>query len=245
MAGGSEFHHLPGFYEPFNAISHLLATVVFLALGWKRVQRGRGSRTKVLFLTVYSLACVFLFSMSAVFHMMVRGGTASRVMERLDHGAIFVLIAGTFTGAHGIVFRGAFRWVPLIIVWCVAAACITLKTVFFESLPEWVGLSFYLGLGWAVALTAIPIFRRHGFGFLAPLFYGGAAYSMGAFMEYMGWLVVIPGVVHAHEIWHIAVLAGALMHWWFVWKVAGDDIAAAVRLPNPLGAATRRRATRV
>ena len=239
MDGVPELHHLPGFYEPFNAISHLLATVVFLVLGWKLVQRGRGSWTRVLFLTVYSLACVFLLSMSAVFHMMVRGGTASRVMERLDHGAIFVLIAGTFTGAHGIVFHGGLRWVPLVIVWCVAAACITLKTVFFESLPEWVGLSFYLGLGWAVALPVIPIFRRHGFAYLAPLFYGGVAYSMGAFMEYMGWLVLIPGVVHAHEIWHLMVLAGALLHWWFVWNVAGTNIVAGVRAPNPQDAGSR------
>ena len=223
---GADLYHLPGFYEPFNAISHLLAAVVFLVLGWKLVQRGRGNRARVLFLTIYSLACVFLLSMSAVFHMMVRGGTASRVMERLDHGAIFVLIAGTFTGAHGIVFRGAVRWVPLIIVWCLAAAFITLKTVFFESLPEWLGLAFYVGLGWAVALTAIPIFLRRGFRHLAPLFYGGVAYTMGAFMEYMGWIVVIPGVVHAHEIWHLAVLAGALLHWWFVWNVVGDDVVA-------------------
>ncbi len=222
LDGVPELHHLPGFYEPFNAISHLLATVVFLVLGWKLVRRGRGSWTRVMFLAVYSLACVFLLSMSTVFHMMVRGGTASRVMERLDHGAIFVLIAGTFTGVHGIVFHGWFRWVPLIIVWCVVAACITLKTVFFESLPEWVGLSFYLGLSWAVAMTAIPLFRRHGFGLLAPLFYGGAAYSIGGVMEYNGWLVVIPGVLHAHEIWHIAVLAGALLHWWFIWNLAGD-----------------------
>jgi channel protein (hemolysin III family) len=219
----TERYHLPGFYEPFNAISHMLATVVFIVLGWKLIQRGRGDRRKVLFLSTYSSACVFLLSMSAVFHMMVRGGTASRVMERLDHGAIFILIAGTFTGVHGIVFRGWVRWVPLVIVWAVAVACITLKTVFFESLPEWVGLSFYLGLGWGVAFTAIPIFRSHGFAYLAPLFYGGVAYSIGAFMEYMGWLVVIPGVVHAHEIWHLAVLAGALFHWRFVWNVAGDD----------------------
>jgi len=230
---GPELYHLPGVYEPFNAISHLLATVVFVVLGWKLIRRGRGSRSRALFLAVYSLACVFLFSMSTGFHMMVRGGTAGRVLERLDHGAIFVLIAGTFTAVHGIVFKGAFRWVPLVIVWCVAAACVTLKTVFFESLPEWVGLSFYLGLGWAVALTAIPICRRHGFAHLAPLFYGGVAYSMGAFMEYMQWFVVIRGVVHAHEIWHLMVLAGALLHWWFVWNVAGDDIVAGVRSPHP------------
>ena len=222
MDGGIELHHLPGFYEPFSAISHLLATVVFLVLGLTIVRRGRGSGTRVLFLVMYALSCVFLFSMSAVFHMMVRGSTASRVMERLDHAAIFVLIAGTFTAAHGIVFHGWFRWVPLILVWCVTGACIALKTVFFENLPEWLGLSFYLGLGWSVAVSAIPIFRRRGFAHLAPLFYGAVAYSLGAVMEYLRWFVVIPGVVHSHEIWHLMVGAGAAFHWWFVWNVVGD-----------------------
>jgi channel protein (hemolysin III family) len=227
MDGGPELYHLPGFYEPFNAISHLLATVVFLVLGWKLIRLGRESRLRVLFLAMYSAACVFLLSMSAVFHMMERGGSASRVMVRLDHGAIFVLIAGTFTAVHGIVFHGWVRWVPLVVVWVVTAACITLKTVFFESLPEWVGLTFYLSLGWGVALTAIPIFRRRGLAYLAPLFCGGLVYSIGAFMDYMRWFVVIPGVVHAHEIWHVAVLAGALLHWRFVWNVASDEFRAA------------------
>lgn len=226
MNGGPELYHLPGFYEPFNAISHLIATVVFLILGWKLIQRGRGCRISIAFLIIYSLSCIFLLSMSTVFHMMVRGGTASRVMERLDHGAIFVLIAGTFTGVHGIFFRGWFRWVPLVVVWLVAAACITLKTVFFTSLPEWVGLSFYLGLSWIAVLTAIPILRRHGLAHIAPIFYGGAAYSVGAIMEYNGWFVVIPGVIHAHEIWHVAVLAGALFHWRFVWDATGDNVKA-------------------
>ncbi|MHC5027015.1 MAG: PAQR family membrane homeostasis protein TrhA [Planctomycetota bacterium] len=221
---GPALYHLPGFYEPFNAISHLLAVVVFTVLGWKLLRRGSGSRRRVAFLSIYVIACVFLLSMSAVFHMMERGGTASRVMERLDHGGIFVLITGTFTAVHGMVFRGWRRWVPLIAVWILTIACITLKTVFFESLPEWVGLSFYVGLGWGVGLTAIPILRRHGLTYLAPLFYGGAAYSLGAIMDYMGWFVVIPGVIHSHEIWHVAVLAGALLHWRFVWSVVNEDL---------------------
>ena len=130
----TELYHLPGFYEPFNAISHLLATVLFIFLGVRLLLRGRGSPTRMTFLAIYSTACVFMLSMSTVFHMMVRGGTASRVMERLDHGAIFVLIAGTFTAVHGIIFRGWFRWVPLVVVWCVTAGCITLKIIFFESI---------------------------------------------------------------------------------------------------------------
>ena len=113
MDGGvTELYHLPGFYEPFNAISHLLATALFVILGWKLLRHGGGGPTRITFLAIYSASCVFLLSMSTVFHMLIRGGTASRVMERLDHGAIFVLIAGTFTAVHGTIFRGWFRWVP-------------------------------------------------------------------------------------------------------------------------------------
>ncbi|MGI9014555.1 MAG: PAQR family membrane homeostasis protein TrhA [Phycisphaerales bacterium] len=223
MIAQQELYHLPGLYEPFNAISHLATVVLFLYLGWKLIRRGHRHKASLAFLIMYSVACVFLFSASALFHMFVRGGPTGRVMERLDHGAIFVLIAGTFTAVHGVMFRGWFRWIPLIVVWCFAAMCITLKTVFFESLPEWLGLSFYLGLGWGVALTAIPIFMRNGFRFLIPLALGGLAYTVGAVMEFQGWFIVVPGVVHAHELWHIAVIIGALCHWWFVWNIAGED----------------------
>jgi channel protein (hemolysin III family) len=253
----TELHHLPGLYEPFNAISHLLAAGLFVVLGARLV--GRAAREGVdasplahrFCLSVYAVACVFLLSTSAVFHMMVRGSTASQVMERVDHGAIFVLIAGTFTGVHGVLFRGWMRWGPIAFVWAVTAACITLKTVYFESLPEWVGFAFYLGLGWGVAITAIPIFRRFGLAYLAPLFLGGLAYSIGAFMELMGWFVVIPGVVHAHEIWHLAVLAGAILHWSFVWKVAVEgssasatwlaDVRGAIRGSRPMPCAGAQR----
>lgn len=223
MAGQPQIQHLPGLAEPFNAISHLLAAALFVYLGWKLLRRGHAHRASLTFLAIYSVSCIVLFISSSLFHTFPRGGAVGEVMERLDHGAIFLLIAGTFTAVHGVMFSGWFRWVPLIIVWIVAAAFITLKTVYFEALPEWLGLTFYLGLGWSVALTAIPIFQRHGFVYLAPLFYGGIAYSAGALMEFMGWMVVIPGVIHAHELWHVAVLIGALMHWRFVWNVAGDD----------------------
>ncbi len=218
-----ELYHLPGFYQPFNAISHLLAALLFIFLGWKLLRRGHAHRASMAFLIIYSAACIVLFISSTLYHMFEVGGTTYRVMERLDHGAIFLLIAGTFTAVHGIMFNGWFRWVPLIIMWIVAAACITLKVVFLDVLPEWLGLSFYLGLGWSVALTAIPILGRYGFRYLLPILYGGLAYTVGAFMEYKGWVILIPRMIHAHEIWHIAVLIGALLHWRFVWDIAGDD----------------------
>src|SRR5262245_33938352 len=91
---------LPGCHEPFSAISHLVGALLFVFLGAFLIRRGnvpggRGRRTRLAFLGIYAASCVLLFSMSALYHSMAHGGTARRVFERLDHAAIFLLVAGT------------------------------------------------------------------------------------------------------------------------------------------------------
>ena len=221
--------HLPGFYEPFSAISHLLGAAVFLVLGGLLLRRGRGSAARLTFLAVYVASCVFLLSMSGVYHMLVLGGTARLVMARLDHSAIFVLIAGTFTPLHGILFRGWLRWGPLALIWACAAAGVCLKSVYFEDLPKWAGPALYLAMGWFGAVSGLLIARRYGFGPVLPLLLGGLAYTAGAVVEYLRWPVLVPGVIHAHEIFHAAVLVGAVCHWLFVRQFA----AGALTVPTP------------
>jgi hemolysin III len=156
--------------------------------------------------------------------MVERGGVAHRVMERLDHGAIFILIAGTLTPVHGILYCGWQRWGPLAAIWAAAVTGITLKTIFFDSLAEWVGLTFYLTLGWFGGVTAVLLGRRYGFAFVQPLLLGGVVYSVGGAMEFHGWPEVIPRVVHPHEVFHLAVLGGAFLHWLFVWQFATGEV---------------------
>lgn len=212
--------HLPGFYDPLSAISHLCGSALFLVLGGLLLRRGRGDPLRLTFLSVYAFACVFLFSMSGVYHMMTGGGTARAIMARLDHAAIFVLIAATFTPLHGLLFRGWLRWAPLGFIWAATAAAIALKTVFFTSLAESVGLTLYLTLGWLGAGSGILVARRYGLRFVAPLLWGGAAYSIGGAMEFLGRPTLVSGVVGPHEVFHIAVLVGAVFHFAFVWRFA-------------------------
>ena len=214
---------LPLFFEPFSAISHLFGAFLFLALGLLLLRRGRGSPLRLAFLGVYVLSGVFLFAMSGVYHMMTPG-LAREVMQRLDHSAIFVLIAGSYTPAHGILFRGWLRWGPLALIWTAAIVGITIKTIFFHHLSHWIGLSFYLTLGWLGVVSAVFIVRRHGYGLLKPLAAGGVAYSVGGLVDLQGWLVLIPGVIHPHEVFHLAVLAGAFCHWIFVWCFATGEV---------------------
>lgn len=214
-----------GFQDPVSALTHLLAAPVFLWLGYFLFRRGRGDRARLCFLGVFVFASVLLLTMSGLYHMMTRDSTARFVMERLDHGAIFVLIAGTFTATYGILYRGVWRWGPLILVWTCAVAGITLKTVFFLDVPEWFGLSLFLGLGWLGMFSAIALWWRFDWPFIRPLIWGGIAYTMGALLEFWCVPTLARGIIGPHEFYHLLVLAGLAFHWRFVFRFAAGTNA--------------------
>ena len=221
VAGGPpEFYRLSGIRDPVSALSHLVGAAAFVVLGCMLLRRGRGDAGRMAFLGVYAVACVFLLLMSGLYHMTKPGSTLHTVMLRLDHGAIFVLIAGTFTPIHGLLFRGALRWAPLVLIWIAAAAGVVLKAAFFDQMAEWLGLAFYITLGWLGAVSGFLLWRRYGFAFIRPLLLGGIAYSVGAVADFLRRPVFIPGVFQSHELFHVAVLVGALLHWRFTWQFA-------------------------
>jgi channel protein (hemolysin III family) len=169
--------------------------------------------------------------MSGVNHMLAVDSPARSIIGRIDHSAIFVLIAGTFTPVHGILFRGWGRWLPLLLIWTAAIAGITLKCLYFNDWPRSLGVGLYLLLGWLGAISGVAIARGFGFKFVVPLLFGGIAYSVGAILEFIDWPVIIPGVVHPHELFHLAVVIGALFHWLFIWRIADFPTRLAV-LPH-------------
>jgi channel protein (hemolysin III family) len=211
---------LPGLFEPFSVFSHLAGAVLFGVLGYRLLVRGKGDVFRQMVLGVYAASCVLLFAISGIYHMLPMHTPARLLLARLDHSAIFVLIAGTFTPAHGILFRGWGRWVPLFLIWAAALGGIAVKSLYFEDLAGGPGISIYLFLGWVGAISGTWLGQRYGFNFVKPLLWGGIAYSVGALVEYVRWPIVIPGVIHAHDVFHLAVLAGALFHWSFVWRIA-------------------------
>jgi len=207
---------VPGFSDPFSAISHLVGVLVALYYSvslFRLADVHRGWQAAV---SVFIFTVIFLLSMSGVFHLLDHGSTGRAVLLRLDHAGIFALIAGTFTPVHTILFKGIFRWGFLLLIWGLAITGITLKTIYFNNLAEWLGLMFYLGLGWMGIFSAYYTHRLHGFTIIKPLLYGALAYTLGASMEFLRIPVVIPGVIGPHELFHVAVLAGITWHWLFV-----------------------------
>ena len=209
---------MPWFTDPFSSITHLTGAVLFFVFGVRLVHYAKRQSGVVAAWTtgVFVVSVVLLLSMSGVFHLLEHGSDARMVLQRLDHAAIFALIAGTFTPIHGILFRGFWRWGVLFLIWALAITGITLKSIFFNDMAEWVGLMFYLGLGWIGVLTAFLAHRLHGFQIIKPLLYGALAYTVGASLEFLRLPVVIPGVLGPHELFHLAVLAGIMFHWLFI-----------------------------
>ncbi|MES0327606.1 MAG: hemolysin III family protein [Gammaproteobacteria bacterium] len=212
-------YSISGFSDPFSSISHLVGAFVFLFYGLKLIHRARGHRASIFFISVFILSVVFLLSMSGIFHLLDHQSLARNVLQRLDHAGIFALIAGTFTPVHGLLFKGFWRWGFLTVIWCLAIIGITIKSIFFNELAEWVGLLFYLGLGWAGILSAYLTHKLHGITIIKPLIYGGLAYTAGASLEFLKLPILIPGVIGPHELFHIAVLLGIAWHWQFVSKL--------------------------
>ncbi len=171
-------------------------------------------------LATMAFTSVFLLSMSGVYHLL-DSGAGRYVMRQLDVAGVFALIAGTVTPVHAILFKGIGRWGALLVVWAAAATGITLRIVFWKSFPSGLGTGLFLLLGWCGALSCVLLWVRYGYGFVWPLLWGGVAYTVGAIVLGLDWPTIIPGVVGAHELWHVAVLVGLGLHWKFVFQFAG------------------------
>lgn len=217
---------IPGFAEPFSSLSHLFGAGVFAALSVPLLARARGRADRVVSVAIFCLGAVLLLAISGVYHLLNPTGTARIVLQRLDHAAIFILIAASFTPVHVLLFRGWGKWGILVLVWVYAIVAISLKMVFFDELPPVWGLALYLAMGWIGIVPGVALWRRYGFAFIKPVVWGGIAYSVGAVLEALHWPVLVPGVIQWHECFHVAVLVGLAFHWAFIYHIADGHLTA-------------------
>lgn len=218
---------IPGFSEPVSSMTHLFGTAPFAVAAVFYIVRAVSKPfwgPRLFWLSILFFSSMFMLSMSGVYHMLEPGGTARMVLQRLDHAAIFVMIAGTFTAIHGILFRGWWRWGMLAMIWAAVAVAIPLKMVFFDGFTAIFGLTLYLLLGWLGLISGLKLWYRYGYRFIRFLLWGAIAYTVGAIVEFLERPVLIEGVFHAHEFFHVAVLVGLGCHWLFVWKFADGTV---------------------
>ena len=142
----------------------------------------------------------------------------TKQLQICDHIGIYLLIAGTYTPIAWTLMRGRWRYGTLAFAWGSATLGITMHFV-WNDLPIWLTTGLYLTMGWGSLLCYIELARHLPFRTLRPLVLGGALYSVGAIIHVLQWPVLWPGVIGAHEIFHVFVVAGSIVHYLFMLQV--------------------------
>ena len=168
---------------------------------------------------IYSAAVLGLFGTSALYHRRTWSTVRSRtVMKRLDHAMIFVFIAGTYTPFAVLALPPTTGVVVLVTVWVGALGGVVLK-IAKPHAPRWVGVPFYLALGWVAVFVLPDLLERGGVAALVLLLVGGALYSAGAFCYAFRRPVGWPATFGYHEFFHAATVLAAICHQVAIWLV--------------------------
>ncbi|MCP4900673.1 MAG: hemolysin III family protein [bacterium] len=196
--------------EIANSVTHGVGIVLAIAgLGLLTAFASlRGDVWHIVACSVFGTTLVLLYTASTLYHSIQRP-RAKRVLRVLDHSAIFLLIAGTYTPFTLVSIRGAWGWSLFGIIWALAVAGIIIQAT---PLRRWqaVGLVLYIVMGWAAAAFFKPMIQSVAPGGLVLLLAGGLAYTGG--IGFYAW----HRLPYAHAIWHGFVLLGSVLHFFAV-----------------------------
>lgn len=192
--------------EIANAVTHGLgvalsmAALVLLVIAASRT----GNPWQLASAITYGVTLVLLYMASTLYHS-IPGPRARRVFKIIDHSAIYLLIAGTYTPFTLVTLRDTGGWWLFGVIWSLAVAGVSLEA-FWVYRPKWLSATVYLGMGWLVVAAMKPLLTN-----LAPagvwlLAAGGLAYTLGTAFY------VLKRIPYMHMVWHLFVLAGSVCH---------------------------------
>lgn len=203
--------------EVANAVSHgagLLATLAFLPVLIVVAAR-RHDAWGVVGAAVFGISMALLYSTSLFYHAMPHRTLAKRVWRVLDHSAIYILIAGTYTPFALGALRGPVGYTLFGVMWGCAAVGVVLKSVGGFGYPK-LSTVMYVVMGWAALFVLKPMWERVGPQGLAWVLAGGLAYTGGVVFY------ARDKYPYRHFLWHLCVVAGSACHGWAVlWYAAG------------------------
>jgi hemolysin III len=200
--------------EIANSVTHgvgLLLSVAALAF-LVVATAAAGDPWRVTTASVYGATLVLLYATSTLYHALP-GPRVKAVFQRLDHAAIYLLIAGTYTPFVLGPLRGAWGWSLFGIVWGCAVLGVVLKSVFGIRLAV-LSTVVYVVMGWLVVIAAGPLAARLPLAGLWWLVVGGVLYTLGVL--FFAW----ERIRYSHAVWHLFVLAGSAAHFYSVAQYA-------------------------
>ena len=197
--------------QPVSGLMHFFAAVLAVG-GWiALLVIGGGPLGKTVALSIYGLSLVLMFGSSAAYHLVNASARRVALLRKLDHSAIYLLIAGTYTPICYIRVAGFWKWGRLILIWSLAFIGIGVK-IFVIKAPRWITAGVYIVMGWLSLISVRQITAALPPGALIGLAAGGITYTLGAVVYILKKPDFIPGVFGFHELWHLLVILAALAH---------------------------------
>jgi hemolysin III len=192
--------------EKFNAWTHLIGAVLAtIGAVWLLVLASfTGDAWKIVGVAVYGVTLVLLYSISTVYHSV--SGPKKRLLQKLDHLSIYLLIAGSYTPFCLITLRGPWGWTLFGIVWGLALIGM-LQEIKPRSEARVLSLIIYAVMGWIVLIAVKPLIAALGMTGFKWLAAGGVLYTVGIIF-----FANDSRFRHWHGIWHLFVMAGSLLH---------------------------------
>lgn len=194
--------------EVFNAVSHGVGTGLAVA-GFVLLLLRSDTPLKLTASCFYGISMMVMMLSSCIYHAMPSGSRIKRICRRLDYSSIYLLIGGTFAPVLLVFLGSPWGVVFFCVQWAVILIGVTLVAVFGPG--KWRPLHFtlYFVLGWS-GLLFLPTLYRYDRQLLLLIFLGGLAYTLG--------MIPFAGKKkYSHCIWHLFVLAGALLHWFGIY----------------------------
>ena len=192
--------------ERFNGISHLVGAALALAglVVLVALASMQGDPWKIASFSIYGASLFLLYTMSTLYHSL--RGRAKQVFMKLDHVAIYLLIAGSYTPFTLVTLRGVWGWTLFVIIWGLAIVGIVVDSRHKDG-SRAIQMVIYLLMGWLILVAMYPLIQALPIGALALLVLGGVFYTSGIIFYALD-----ERMKHAHGIWHLFVLAGSLSH---------------------------------
>ncbi|MBR5046834.1 MAG: hemolysin III family protein [Eubacterium sp.] len=200
--------------DPGSAITHMIAMTAAACCAFPLIHKAAyASPDAVISMTIFIVSMILLYGASSLYHSLDISSRVNKLLKRLDHSMIFVLIAGSYTPVCLLVLPRRYGIPMLLYIWSLAAIGILVK-IFFIFCPKWVSSVIYIFMGWT-CLFAFPVIIRNltagAFGWLLA---GGIVYTIGGILYALDLPVLrkLPAGFGRHEIFHLFVMGGSLCH---------------------------------
>jgi len=208
---------LSKFREPGNGLTHLIVAVLSVIGLVVLVARAlpAGDPLQIFSFVVFGLSLILLYSTSATYHIINASKKTIAFFRKLDHGMIYVLIAGTYTPICLMLLRGPVGYTLLSLIWAIAICGIFLQT-FLIKVPRWVYTLTYVLMGWLAVFALSPLVKATSLGSITLLLLGGVLYTIGAVIYATKKPNFFKDLVGFHEIFHVFVVLGSISHFMFI-----------------------------